>query len=193
MLILLFFSWLFYGAIHSLMASNYFKNFVAEKMGKYVRFYRLFYNVIAFVLLIPVLALQFSTEKNTLWQVSDYEAIIGKFISVLGTIFIAIALQGYDLGEFSGIHFKKHDEIPAFKTDGLLQYMRHPIYFGILLLFWGLFVADASTKSLLGAIAVTIYLLIGVYFEEKKLVLVFGEKYKAYQKNVPMLIPFLRF
>jgi protein-S-isoprenylcysteine O-methyltransferase Ste14 len=71
--------------------------------------------------------------------------------------------------------------------------MRHPIYFGILIFVWGMFVTDASTRSLTSAIAITIYLFVGIYFEEKKLIEVFGEKYKKYQHDVPMLIPFLKF
>ena len=192
-MLLLAFTWLLYGAIHSLMASNYFKNFAVKILGKYFRFYRLIYNFLAFILLIPVFVMQFSTIKETLWQVSVYQPVIGKFISVWGAILIATALQGYDLSEFSGLDFNKSQEKNEFKNDGLLKYMRHPIYFGILLLVWGMFIADASTRSLAGAIAVTIYLFVGIYFEEKKLIEIFGEKYKRYQQDVPMLIPFLRF
>lgn len=190
---LLAFAWLLYGAIHSFMANNYFKNLAAKMLGKYFRFYRLIYNILAVVLLVPVLGIQFSTEKEVLWQVSIYQPIIGKFISVWGAILIATALQGYDLREFSGLDFNKNQEKNEFKNDGLLKYMRHPIYFGVLLLVWGMFIADASIRSLTGAVAVTIYLFVGIYFEEKKLIEVFGEKYKRYQQDVPMLIPFLRF
>jgi methanethiol S-methyltransferase len=190
---ILFFAWLLYGAIHSLMASSFFKDFMSKILGKNYRFYRLIYNLIAFASLIPVLILQFSVEKTSLWQVSDYEQVIGKFICVWGVIFIATALQGYDLGEFSGFDLANDNKPQELKTDGLLKYMRHPIYFGILLLVWGLFIADASTRNLTGAIAVTIYLLVGIYFEEKKLVETYGEAYQNYQKQVAMLIPFLRF
>lgn len=192
-MVLLFLSWITYGAVHSFMASTAFKELMLKVLGKNFRFYRLIYNILAFALLLPVLTVQFSTEKIALWQVSVYQGVMGKFISVLGTIIIAIALKGYDLAEFSGIDLNKKESIQELKTDGLLQYVRHPIYSGILLLVWGLFVADASTRSLCGAVAVTIYLLIGIYFEEKKLVLAFGEAYKKYQKAVPMLLPFLKF
>lgn len=190
---ILFFVWLLYGAIHSLMASSFFKDSMSSFLGKNFRFYRLIYNIIAFVSLIPVLILQFSVEKIQLWQVSDYEQVIGKFICVWGVIFIATALQGYDLSEFSGFDLAKNNKPQELKTDGLLKYMRHPIYFGILLLVWGLFITDASTRNLSGAIAVTIYLLVGIYFEEKKLVQTYGEAYQKYQKQVAMLIPFLKF
>lgn len=191
-MIILSVAWLLYGAIHSLMAGNAFKDFMSKILGKNFRFYRLIYNIIAFASLIPVLVLQFSTEKIPLCQVSDYQQVIGKFICVFGVIFIATALQGYDLGEFSGIDFNKKNEPLTLKTDGLLEYVRHPIYFGILLLVWGLFISDASSRSLTSAIAITIYLLVGIYFEEKKLILTFSEQYKKYQKEVAMLIPFLK-
>lgn len=192
-MLLLAFAWLLYGAIHSFMASNYFKNFAAKMLGKYFRFYRLIYNILAFMLLIPIFSLKFSMGKEVLWQVSVYQSIIGKFIIICGVLLIAKALQGYDLFEFSGFDFNKSQEKNEFKSDGLLKYMRHPIYFGILIFVWGMFLVEASTRSLTSAIAVTIYLFIGIYFEEKKLIEVFGEKYKKYQQDVPMLIPFLRF
>jgi protein-S-isoprenylcysteine O-methyltransferase Ste14 len=147
----------------------------------------------AFVLLISVFAVQFSTEKQALWQVSNYQSIIGKAIAICGVLLVSKALQGYDLREFSGIDYNKSQEKNEFKSDGLLKYMRHPIYFGILIFVWGMFVTDASTRSLTSAIAITIYLFVGIYFEEKKLIEVFGEKYKKYQHDVPMLIPFLKF
>jgi protein-S-isoprenylcysteine O-methyltransferase Ste14 len=187
------FAWLLYGTIHSFMASNYFKNFAEKILGKYFRFYRLIYNIMAFVLLISVFAVQFSTEKQALWQVSNYQSIIGKAIAICGVLLVSKALQGYDLREFSGIDYNKSQEKNEFKSDGLLKYMRHPIYFGILIFVWGMFVTDASTRSLTSAIAITIYLIVGIYFEEKKLIEVFGEKYKKYQHDVPMLIPFLKF
>ncbi len=192
-MLLLTLSWLLYGAIHSCMASNYFKIFAEKILGKYFPFYRIIYNVLAFTLLIPVFAVQFSTKKEVFWQVSDYQSIIGKAIAICGVIIISKALQGYDLREFSGLDFNKSQEKNEFKSDGLLKYMRHPIYFGILIFVWGMFVSEASTRSLTSAVAVTIYLFIGIYFEEKKLIEVFGEKYEKYQQDVPMLIPLLKF
>jgi protein-S-isoprenylcysteine O-methyltransferase Ste14 len=192
-MLLLTLSWLLYGVIHSFMASNYFKIFAEKIMGKYFPFYRIIYNVLAFTLLIPVFAVQFSTKKEVFWQASDYQSITGKAIAICGVLLISKALQGYDLREFSGLDFNKGQEKNEFKSDGLLKYMRHPIYFGILIFVWGIFVSDASTRSLTSAVAVTIYLFIGIYFEEKKLIEVFGEKYEKYQQDVPMLIPLLKF
>jgi len=41
-------------------------------------------------------------------------------------------------------------------------------------------------------IILTVYVIIGSILEEKKLILEFGDAYKKYQDDVPMLIPFTK-
>ena len=41
-------------------------------------------------------------------------------------------------------------------------------------------------------IVLTIYVIIGTVLEEKKLVLEFGDAYRKYQQEVPMLVPFTK-
>jgi protein-S-isoprenylcysteine O-methyltransferase Ste14 len=50
-----------------------------------------------------------------------------------------------------------------------------------------------SQNSLTVYIGATIYILIGTYFEERKLLREFGEEYAKYRQNTPMLIPGLLF
>lgn len=71
----------------------------------------------------------------------------------------------------------------------MLHYVRHPLYTGTFLVVWGLFLKDATLKTLIMAICLTIYTLIGIYFEEKKLISSFGDDYLAYRRRVPMLFP----
>lgn len=42
-------------------------------------------------------------------------------------------------------------------------------------------------------LGLTAYVLIGAYFEERKLVSEFGEGYAEYRRRTPMLMPGLRF
>ena len=78
---------------------------------------------------------------------------------------------------------------PIFQVRYFYKYIRHPIQAGTIV---GLFAAPSmSYGHLLFALSMTLYILIGLYFEERSLVTEFKDQYKEYQKNVPMLVPFL--
>ncbi len=77
-----------------------------------------------------------------------------------------------------------------FKTPLLYKFVRHPIYFGMLLVFWA---APVMTLGhVLFSVATTGYILIGATLEERDLIAVFGDKYRDYRRHVSMLIPWPR-
>jgi len=70
--------------------------------------------------------------------------------------------------------------------------MRHPLYSGTLLTIWSLLLIFPLLSNLLACLVITVYILIGIQLEEKKLLLDFGEDYRSYASSVPMLIPNIR-
>ena len=69
----------------------------------------------------------------------------------------------------------------------LYSFVRHPLQLGVLLGTW---VTPWMTAThLFLAIGLTVYILIGLYFEEKDLVRDLGDAYLAYRQEVPKLIP----
>lgn len=78
------------------------------------------------------------------------------------------------------------------KINGIHQYIRHPLYSGTLLFVTGLFFVFPTLSNLIAVALLTLYVLIGIIFEEKKLIKEFGENYEYYILNVPMLIPSVR-
>ncbi|MGB5546077.1 MAG: hypothetical protein WBM74_05855 [Polyangiales bacterium] len=74
-----------------------------------------------------------------------------------------------------------------FRTPWMYRVVRHPIQLGILLGIWA---APVMTVGhCVFASAMTTYMFVGLFFEERDLVRRFGQRYLAYRQNVPKVIP----
>jgi len=73
------------------------------------------------------------------------------------------------------------------QTGGLYSLVRHPLYLASMLVLWS---QTQITEFMLAFnIAATLYFAVGSWYEEKRLLAVFGEEYASYQKRVPWLLP----
>ena len=61
------------------------------------------------------------------------------------------------------------------------------MYFFVLLMIWSY--PDLTLDRALFNVLWTLWIIIGSVFEERDLVAEFGDRYREYQRNVPMLIP----
>jgi len=73
---------------------------------------------------------------------------------------------------------------------GAYRWVRHPLYLGVLLLLWA--PLDLGLDRLLAATLWTAWIVAGTVLEERDLVAELGEPYRAYQRAVPMLLPWRR-
>ena len=183
--------WLSFGLVHSLTASPIVKRRLEPVLGG---LYRIVYNIVAGVHLAAVLSYEYFTAASSLkfarpWFWSG-PAIA---VEIFGWIVVLFALGQYDLGRFLGLtqmheHTRKLPPGPPepLAMDGMHRYVRHPLYTGLFLVLWG---RVGNELELATAIWGSLYLLIGTYFEERKLLREFGVAYAEYRARVPAFAP----
>lgn len=181
-----------YFVLHSLLAAEGVKAYLTKSIlpGKY---YRLFYNAFAIVSLAVVMALYFQVGQRAVLQSALYLTLPGWAFILAGLVWIGRALAGYDLSEFSGLgQLKTGPASPRshLQVKGLNGLVRHPLYFGTLMVAWGLFLVLPSDAVLLFSAITTVYIYVGSTLEERKLAQQFGDAYRLYQENVPRIVPF---
>ncbi len=178
-------AWLVFGLVHSLSSREPAKAVLRQLAGRTMR---LWWNGLAVAELAAVLAVgHVATISSPLDRPFWLMALQGA-LAAAGVVVLAMAARSYDMRRFLGLRQlggDTDDEEP-FRADGLLSYVRHPLYLGTLLILTGL-VRD--TTSLQTALYATLYILIGLRFEERALIRRFGAIYVAYRSRVPALLP----
>jgi len=74
-----------------------------------------------------------------------------------------------------------------FVVAGPYRWVRHPLYFSVLVLIWAN--PDLTADRLLFNVLWTAWIVVGTWLEERDLVREFGDGYRDYQRSVPMLLP----
>ncbi len=199
----LFLAVLLWGFLHSLLASLKLKALIQRWSGRQpARFYRLAYNLLAGMSFLPVLVIAAVTPDRRLYTVPLPWSVLMVFGEFLAVVLLMVAFQQTDVWEFLGLRqvmgsaSGSEPEGPLetmqvhLVTTGIYRYIRHPLYTAGLVFIWLLPVM--TVNILVINIALTIYIVIGAYIEERKLLGEFGQEYRDYAAVTPMFIPFLK-
>jgi methanethiol S-methyltransferase len=187
--------WALYCVVHSVLISIRATNFFKRILGTGYCYYRLFFNIFSFCVLVLLLLYSrlprfqgpvlFTWNGN--WRIVKYALIL------MAVALIISGARHYSMSQFLGLRqIRKRlsanslSESGDLDAGGVLGLVRHPWYVAVFILLWtsNLTVGAFTIKIVLSA-----YLVIGTLLEERKLVLAFGDKYREYQKNVSMFIP----
>ncbi|HEY1870529.1 MAG TPA: isoprenylcysteine carboxylmethyltransferase family protein [Chitinophagaceae bacterium] len=185
--------WILYCILHSVFASSKFKQAASQWMGKQFKFYRLYYIIFAVLGLIAIIIYPITFSSYQFFAVTKTTTITGILVTTIGLTIMSISILKYFM-QVSGlkelIEEKTGDESGnELMITGIHKFVRHPLYTGTFIFVWGLLIIFPYASVLIIDVIITVYTLIGLQFEERKLEREFGAAYKLYKKKVPMLIP----
>jgi len=180
-----------FGLQHSVMARLRFKQWWLKIIPEAIE--RSTYVLCSSLFLI-LLCWQWQPLPGIIWQVENligYWLLLGLFW--FGWLFSFFASALIDPLELMGLrqtynYLRDEPYTPVpFQVVSVYKYIRHPIMLGTIIGLWA--IPLMSVGHLILALGFTIYIFIGIYFEEKDMIAVHGEIYKKYHRETSMIIP----
>ena len=179
-----------FGFFHSLMARETFKTWWTKIIPADAE--RSTY-VLQSALFLILAMWQWRPMPETLWMVDGALAWFAYGICATGVVMVLVSTFLIDHFELFGLRQiwnasrSQPMQAPQFRTPLLYRFVRHPMQLGMILALFG--TPHMTVGHALFAGLMTLYVVIGLWFEERSLVREFGDTYRAYQRHVPMLIP----
>ncbi|MFW9889864.1 MAG: methyltransferase family protein [Candidatus Thorarchaeota archaeon] len=115
--------------------------------------------------------------------------IAGGFLVVIG---FAVTRMASRVISVSTVADMRTDRKPELVTGGIYSRTRHPLYLATILLLLGVAAIYPFDRVIVFSLALSTYVLIGTYLEERKLVAVYGQRYLEYRKKAGFMLPRIR-
>ncbi|MEM1362905.1 MAG: methanethiol S-methyltransferase [Pseudomonadota bacterium] len=182
-----------FGFTHSLMARDWFKRGLTRLISPAAERSTF---VLQSSLFLALAMWQWQPLDMPIWQLEGPWVWIGYAAFGFGAGIVLLSTFLIDHFELFGLRQiwmqmrGKEMPVATFRTPMLYQMVRHPMQLGVMIL---VFATPVMTVGhMIFACAMTAYIFVGLYFEERALLREFGSDYAAYKQRVPMLIPNLR-
>jgi methanethiol S-methyltransferase len=125
---------------------------------------------------------------GVVWTFDGWMRWVMLYVVVIGALMTAHAARAIGVWELAGVRVPPPGRPVEFKATGLFGLVRHPIYLAWILMVFGM--PHMTNSRLLFAVISSAYLVVAIPWEEASLVEAFGDKYRAYQRQVrSRLIP----
>ena len=184
--------WILFCVIHSGLIAVSTTRLLQQWMGNFYRFFRLYYNIFSLITFAALLVATYQTKSEPVFAWSGYLRLVQAFLILGAIVTLIVGAKSYNLNYVLGIEQIRNYQRETAKPDspivatGIHELVRHPWYSGVFILLWA---GDQTERSLIVNAIMSIYLIVGTFLEERKLVLEFGTIYSDYQKQVSMLFP----
>jgi protein-S-isoprenylcysteine O-methyltransferase Ste14 len=188
-----------FALVHSWMAGG-LKSIIRRRFGEraFHGLYRITYNLVSVLTVIPIGLLLVFGRGEVVWTLPEQILPLTLVLQAIGAIGFVISILQVDQGQFMGLAqmraYFAGQPLPLppepLQQRGMYQLVRHPLYLFSMMVQWPL---PIMTETWLAFnIGATLYFLIGSRLEERRLLGIFGEEYRAYQRRVPWLLPLPR-
>lgn len=174
-----------FGLQHSVMARPWFKQKILARMP--TPFMRCTYVHMANITLFALIVL-WQSIPNEVWDVGRgiwHEVIWSLFVA--GWIVLFLGAWSFGIFELLGVAQMRAwaGREPArplgLKTGWIYRWLRHPMYVGVLLGVWA--TPRMTAGHLLLAAGFTAYVLIGMRYEERDLLALYGSRYRRWRAS----------
>lgn len=181
---------LLFGLSHSVMARPAFK----EQLTKFIPHAaeRSTFVLVA-SLVLAILYWQWRPINTVIWTTPAPISWLLSGVSIVGWVVVFLStflIDHFDLFglrqvwlNFRGLEYSER----PFVLRGLYKFVRHPLMLGFLIAFW--FAPAMTLGHLLFAIAMTFYIFVGIFYEERDLAKMLGEDYLRYKEQASMIFP----
>ena len=174
-----------FAVIHSVLAAEGVKTRLQQRLRLPPHRYRLFYVLISVVLAALWLGFvkMLPDAPGYAWPSGWH--LWGRGVQVLGAALLIWSLAVIDGRLFLGLKPWPEAAEPVV-ARGPYAWVRHPLYLGALFVLWGDPVKSRNELHL--ALAASLYLLIGAWLEERRMLRT-NPAYRHYRARTPMWIP----
>jgi len=182
---------LLFGIKHSVMARAGFKSFMARVIPRAIE--RATY-VLASAIVLALLMFWWQPIEGTVWSLENPAARAAvwalfalSWLLIFTSTFLTDHFDLFGLRQVWLNYVRRTYTDVTFTEQLFYRSIRHPMMLGILIAFWAAPVMSVS--RLVFSIGMSVYVLVGIHFEEKGLQKAFGMDYVAYKKRTRKIIP----
>lgn len=176
---------------HSIMARPRFKTFMRRWLPQATE--RATFLLFTGITLITAIVF-WQPLPGLVWQVEQTGLMVALWcLYALGWTYLLAATfvtNHFELMGLRQVYFyyrnQPYKKVP-FTKKFMYSYSRHPMMLGLFVGMWCVPVMSVSQFVMISLL--TLYVFIGLFFEERDLINEFGERYKTYKKEVATLIP----
>ena len=180
-----------FGIQHSGISSLGIKGRIIDRWGK-KGYANIFNATSVLTLLVAFLSMNFWNWLYFLTDPTLVQPILFIVGILLGHTGAIIAMSASKVISVSTVADMRTDRKAELVTDGIYARVRHPLYLATVLVFGAMAFLYPFPTVIVFALSMIAYTMIGAYFEERKLVIHYGQEYLDYRKQAGFILPRIR-